>query len=383
MIKNLLYLGVLFVLLGCSRNTHKITDFDSSNYKTIKFEFVKNRTVNYNIIDSVWYSKLENTKNSLVGSINKITVVNNRLYIFDRLSNSVFIFDLTGKYLNKISKPGKGPGEHATIRDFYIDRVSNQLILLDSRQILIFYDSDCNYIKQIKPGFAFRSFAKYKGKFLFAQGGIPNQKQFNYNLIVCDSNMHIKQKIFPYDNITDGHSYNFFINGNSLNYIKDIKNSIFSFTNDTLKEVYRINFGSATLPENYFKDKAVSVSRENPEFPFLLNTFLENGDFIYFMFSYNRYIYSSIYSKSTSNMEYGFRYSKDNPFVAIPSQLELYDNVFVSCFDAENFLKLYAQLPNNHQYVKNKYYLKELTDFTRGMTNLDNPIVVFTKYKRF
>lgn len=72
--------------------------------------------------DSISYVFLETTADNLIGSIDKFMCVNGKFFILDRyLTNTVYCFDGTGKFLYKIDKQGKGPGEYIKINDFYVD----------------------------------------------------------------------------------------------------------------------------------------------------------------------------------------------------------------------------------------------------------------------
>ncbi len=65
------------------------------------------------------YICLESSDDCLIEQIGKTIVVNDTLYIMDKPRRTVFMFNVgSGKYLNKISKIGRGPGEYTDLSDF-------------------------------------------------------------------------------------------------------------------------------------------------------------------------------------------------------------------------------------------------------------------------
>ncbi|MDR2423639.1 MAG: 6-bladed beta-propeller [Prevotellaceae bacterium] len=50
---------------------------------------------------------LETTNEALIAKIDHIEIRNDRIYIMDRLAKSVYVYDMTGKYLNRINKVGQ------------------------------------------------------------------------------------------------------------------------------------------------------------------------------------------------------------------------------------------------------------------------------------
>jgi hypothetical protein len=100
----------------------KVICFDSQ--KSIKLYDMKD------MMDSTFsIIPLETDDEALIGEIDKIEIRNNRIYIMDHLSQSVYIFDMGGKYLNKKTAIGQGPGEYANLS--YMTVTDSSLIIID------------------------------------------------------------------------------------------------------------------------------------------------------------------------------------------------------------------------------------------------------------
>ncbi|WP_416349531.1 6-bladed beta-propeller [Proteiniphilum sp.] len=64
---------------------------------------------------------LRTNDNSLIRTIDRIYKSQDQIFILDRSSDKIFIFDTYGKYQNNIHKIGQGPREYISLMDFYLD----------------------------------------------------------------------------------------------------------------------------------------------------------------------------------------------------------------------------------------------------------------------
>lgn len=97
------------------------------------------------------YIQLETTEESLFGTITKIYISKNRIYILDQVkTRGVFVFDKNGNFINKISRIGNGPGEYGIITDFLVQENEKKITLLANGRKLVFLDLDGNFISERK-----------------------------------------------------------------------------------------------------------------------------------------------------------------------------------------------------------------------------------------
>ena len=83
-----------------------------------------------NIVDStVAIIPLETSDHCLISKIDKIEIADNCIYIQDNLAQSIYIFDMEGKYINKINRRGQGPGEYANLS--YMTVTDSTIVILD------------------------------------------------------------------------------------------------------------------------------------------------------------------------------------------------------------------------------------------------------------
>jgi hypothetical protein len=101
-------------------------------------------------VDSVKYIKLQTTDDNLIGYINKVFFVDNRILVTDGKVPQILIFDTDGNFLNKIGKIGQGPGEYTGITTSLFDP-TNKLIIIHNNGLrkLLFFTLDGELIKEI------------------------------------------------------------------------------------------------------------------------------------------------------------------------------------------------------------------------------------------
>ena len=82
------------------------------------------------------------TTEVLVNSSDKYIFKNQNIYISDR-KGSIHIFSDSGKYVNSISRQGRGPGEYLIVSDFDVDTQGNVYVLCaNSKKIIKYHEPD-------------------------------------------------------------------------------------------------------------------------------------------------------------------------------------------------------------------------------------------------
>ena len=81
------------------------------------------------IFDNVTFITLSDS--NLIGEISKIIIHDNNLFVLDKISNSVAVFNEKGDYLKKFGSKGAGPGEMISAFDMTIDKENNYIYISD------------------------------------------------------------------------------------------------------------------------------------------------------------------------------------------------------------------------------------------------------------
>lgn len=146
---NIIYLSLILVLcISCSKTKRNTYDVDLLNDAV--------DSIDYSLfVDSVRYINLETTDSCLIGKVTDIAISTDRIFVLDKYYQIIWVFNKTGKFLNKISKRGDGPQEYVNLCQFEYDEKKAQIIALDLwTSYLLFYKVDGKFIKKIKMNIA-------------------------------------------------------------------------------------------------------------------------------------------------------------------------------------------------------------------------------------
>ena len=130
-------LPIMFLVCGFQPSEN--TEVDLSRNKEIVVRFPNNYTLITSSkgmvrhFASCSFIQLETNPRCRIGNITKILIHKERVYILEMGRNqSVFIFDLQGKWISTLAKIGKGPGEYQSLTDIFINPGNASLNLVDS-----------------------------------------------------------------------------------------------------------------------------------------------------------------------------------------------------------------------------------------------------------
>lgn len=265
-----------------------------SDYKTINLDsFFKNHKImNLSEITSkVEYIKLETSPECLIGRIKKLIAFNDKYYILDGQTESILIFDSNGKYISKIHKTGKGPGEYVQIADFVILPIDSSILLIDNMQVkLVKYDLASNLVRESRLHAITHKIAVLNDSLIALQFNYPDfTLNDNYNISILDKDMNkltslikMKSNILPEEvGHTPGHNLVFFSTVNDTltywEYRYDIVYKIINYT-EAIGQYY-LHYNQKLQPgdmKGYFdipKDKnELIVFMESTSYMFMRGT---------------------------------------------------------------------------------------------------------------
>jgi hypothetical protein len=138
-----------------------------------------------------------------IGEIRKITVYDNRIYIFDPyVSEEIFIFDMDGNLIKRISDKGGGPMEYVGLMDMII--YNGELVVADRLSPKrLYYTLDGEYIRTEKSLFC-SAFASINGKYiLHLNAGQTWDDNLTPQIVVSTGDSAIRRAL-PYYNIQKG-----------------------------------------------------------------------------------------------------------------------------------------------------------------------------------
>lgn len=349
------------------------------------------------ILDSVKFIKLELTENSIIGEISKMVVFEDRIYILDKLTRSLFIYTLNGKFIFKISRIGNGPGEYSQLDFFDINYETRQIVFTDLMKYrILFYDLEGKFVSDKKIKFWIEGLTPTFNKGFVAYSNFRNNKtklSREYNVVYLDSMMNISECYFPYDSknydnpiikfITPqlGNFYSY--NQNSY-FFSPFKRNVYQITKNGLQPKYLFDFGDKSFNEEYLNQKAkLKTYMEQGEFCQLASV-LENNGFVIFSFyqASSRLGQFGYYSKISGNVIGGVGFTVGNGIYFNNSNVCAYGSWIVAAIQPKNLISWAEYIDKERISINTEYGLskKRIAD---EVTLDDNQVLMFYKLKQF
>ncbi len=359
-------------------------------------------------MDSIHYVRLELTDNSIIGSMDKVEIYNDRIYILDTQSSALFVFDMTGNFLFKIHNIGNGPEEYIQLDFFDIDRKQKQIVLTDLMSYHVMrFDLNGNYISRQKIPFWNEGAGPIpeKGVALFAN--FRDNKKLNpeCNLICLDSLMQVEQCHFLY-NSSDYASQKIrfstpqrdsFWNGPDGRLNFQYFNEIYQVSSNKLNLSYLFDFGKYSFDKNHLQHTSELKEYLKKGDYYELFNFVETNDLIAFGVSSPSFpmLQIGFYSKESENIIFypAYSFGETESFSGIFFKCA-YNSYIVSEISADGLLSWKANVEERKLKLKNKELkqlnfelekeeLKQLKQLADKLTIDDNSILMFYKLKPF
>lgn len=346
------------------------------------------------IIETAYGIKLDNAPDALIGSIEKIRLSDNYIFLLDKYTTkSVKKFNIDGSFITNIGQKGNGPGEYIQPTDFYLG--DSIIVIYDQfKSSLLFYDLDGNFIKNKNIPFFAVSFHIFDSNtYVFHTLDSDNYHLpdiINYSLVWTDSTFNVKHvnafrekdRYWSFLSQNNMDLYN-----NKLYYHEPFNDTIFrvSASGDIYYD-YIITFPGNELPRKLLlkenkKDflKATDINSTNNYVVKTSNPIITK-DFIFMPIVRNASKVSIIINSNRLLLDVG-NYSSDQPISFMPpfsNILNSKDNTIIGYVNS-------YEISQHFEYMKreNRLHLltEEFIDLAKNVNETDNAIIVFSKLK--
>lgn len=316
-------------------------------------------------ISGVKVCRLETTDKNLVGDVLDIELYGNRIYLLDGATNSLHIYDTTGKLVRVFNKVGRGPGEYVRLRD--VEVKENGIFLLDySTQAVLHYDFDMNFIDRTKFDFfpcAFKvlpdgylffgertlkapDYAFYKVSGQRTDGFLPREtgRKPKYN--------------FGASSVFAGDSDQWF----ALRY----SNYIYSLEGGEMQLTGQLDFKDKTFPEDRLLLSDYNLY--DPDFSYLVrNNMYQVDSCLWIDYFYNKKRFFACYDMRTEKVETGEMENDLLPdFRFFPRWLR--NRMWIDCVNADAIVSTFP-------------WMMEKYPCLNGLEEGDNPVLVLYVFK--
>jgi len=276
-------LVVICIFLSCQDNKIDKIDLDLSK-KTNKLKYSE-------ILDSIRYIQLETQEYCLIGNVNQIIKEDTLLFIMDQKQKSIFIYNESGKFIQKINHIGKGEGEYISLTSFCIEPRKKKVFIYDEIQKkLLRYNYNGKYEKNLKldDSEIIRSIGLLKnGNFIFftpdlisrGRDGVWEVDTFGH-FVKEYKDVKPKNKLvfvpYPYYSNCE----------QKISYYDYFTDELYSLNNNELLCEYSFDL-KQKIPEKYL-NKEGGVNNEGTDVYFVNYHIAETKDYYYLQFFSNK-----------------------------------------------------------------------------------------------
>jgi hypothetical protein len=326
-----------------------------------------------NVFDSLRYIALETSDDILITNISKIRYFNNRLFILDKRTQTVFLFDSNGKSIRKIHNVGLGTKEYYQLADFDIDETTGRIFLFSFMDKIQVYDFDGNFIEEYKIRLRGLCFAVYGDLMYIHTGGTENYDR-KYNLLVLNKNGVLKGEIPFKMEMKSLQIYNsheaFCKYGDEMVFFMPFSRDIYAIGRDSTYIKYRFDFGEYNFPDNYFDIHEIQ-DLGGTKYAYRLNSYWENRKYLSFYITVNQEPMEIIYSKKDGKICNSLY---DDMGYCFPTVAQAADDYILGFRSAD-------ELHNEYNYSKDKRKNTILHKIISEVAEEDNPVVFFYYFK--
>lgn len=245
------FIFILLLYIGCTsikkNNENQSITIDFKTLKQCEFSQIEKQIIKEKI-----YINLEAEEDFLFNKIDNIKINNDRIFIQDNRSKSLFIFNMKGQGITKVGTFGRGPGEYTNISGFDID-YNGYIYIVDGQQDkLNIYNPDYTFHKSFPFTFETDIIKCLANNNLLLGLSSWNTETKN-KILITDSLLKPIKHYFEYDNYVDDNywlfSYFFTEANNHILYNRPVDNHIHIFTNNgELEKTLYYDFGSKNVP---------------------------------------------------------------------------------------------------------------------------------------
>jgi hypothetical protein len=318
-------------------------------------------------VDDMDIIRLETNENCIIGNISTVRLFQDRVYILDELSNTFFVYDTSGRFIDKLYKVGSGPDEYIQLKDFEVNNSGIYLLDLSGHKINR-YDFDLKYLSNIKVQSVCSNFIAVNNDFWLYNE--PSLMPNDYQLTRIDETGKILDSYFSRSKDVKNFAVSsnvFQKNNDTLYFSPRYSNTVYMKTENGWIEHSKLSFREKSFPDT--KDiSSQDVLQDN--FPYILRrNFYISDKFIITDFIIEQERFFSFYDKHIHNGKAGRIENNLIPDYDRFFPRWLNTNFLIECIESENILTDFKGLLTADE---------SLSDLRPD----DNPVLILYQLKR-
>ena len=239
---NLFCFFFLVLISSCSSEKEQ----KNTGLKVYEVDLDAELTSLFDVVTDVEFTVLEESENSLLGSIGKLVIDGDDFIVITRDRGMAMRFSREGEFISSISEVGMGPEEYSSISDLMV--VDDKVLLLDaSRQRITQWTKDWEYHSAYRLGFESDHFIKQGQGYLFDANYGLVADTVHANVITANANFKLESGLVPFKrprSLRLGNTFVFSKVGENVHYRPGFSDTVYSLSPEhKVSPAYRFEFG--------------------------------------------------------------------------------------------------------------------------------------------
>lgn len=388
-----IYIFILIIFTFFSCDNVKISSISNTSIQTFNLENFTDSLSNSLKITELKNIPLETRRECLIGRINKILVLDNKIYILDSsIANSILVFSLEGKFIYKICKTGKGPGEYLSLTDFDVDNFGNIFVQDQVSGKIIKYSNSGTQFQEIFHNdlcyvhfnFISDSLVIFEDYRYFTD--IKNKKKPCGIVYWNPLTKKVVDRFFPLrkrklEEIVRTSNRVVWESGEKLFYLRSFSDTIFELQKNgpIAKYVFKFPLKRRSFSElEHLDENKGKQEIMLGKYGATITSFYETEKYIfmnYNIFGNSNYFY---YKKNEKRALTGDVILKNQAIMTGIHVDAIYDDYFISIISDYHLEKYLKEAKSNSIWFKNRFGVKSV-DLLKSLPDDTNPILVMYK----
>jgi hypothetical protein len=236
-----IFFMTLFLGYSCKNNSQTLLREYNININQVS-DSLQSAIKSYTIL------RLDNQPEAYIQSISKFIFTDQYLLFKNESKQSIIIFDRSGKYINSISKKGRGPGEYLYISDFMFDEKTREITICDQDRLKK-YSFNGDYISEQKFDSRVSKILRMDDGNLVSEKGLPTDNiQTNYHLRILSNKLEVLAKRLPIIPSggpgfgLEGQTFRTALNKNYAYFFSYSGDTVYHISGNNIKPVYLLKY---------------------------------------------------------------------------------------------------------------------------------------------
>ncbi len=346
------------------------------------------------LVDDIQYIPLETNNNNLISYIKSIKFVDELILVATFNPSSLFSFDSSGKFLNKIGNQGRGPNEYNFFGNFGIKETNKEVYLygLEPSKLLVYNNNGTLKENLEWPNSRSDNFHNIEfianDNFVLMQANGGGNTPYSYKIYSTENKL-IKEAINPIQYKMNGvtgfvYAFSYFKFNDDL-FVKE------NLYNDTLYRItpslefepkYILNSGKYSCPVQFSQNMMSFFQKNDLKYVRLTHIF-DFKEYLTFFFAFEKKEYFGFYNKSLKKT---FTYPNKGIINDFDGGVDFYpiyqsNNKLIGYVNALDLITHVASDDFKNSTPKYLEKKKQLEKLANSLNENDNPVLMLVKLK--